>query len=50
MQHTHEIPLNTFGYVSLAEVKFRGFTFLSGKPRDSARGCRAWNAKRSYVL
>lgn len=28
MQHTHEIPpLNTFGYVSLAELKFRGFTW-----------------------
>lgn len=25
-------------------------TVLSGKPRGSARGCRAWNAKRSHVI
>ena len=43
MQHTHEIPLSTFGYASLAEVKFRGGLPGAGRqaqPRDvlQARG------------
>lgn len=43
MQHTHEIPLNTFGYASLAEVKFRGGLPGAGRqaqPRNVQRGMR----------